>query len=118
MKATLLVTSAASSILALLALLATMPAPAQAEGEDAGAYVKSTLRWDGFEDNRCYRFADPRRRGQPYLQPHYRQAHPRPDSYETRYALERRPSVDAEEVRDQSWRERNWRDRDYDGDYG
>src|SRR5262245_8932185 len=112
MKATLLVTSAASSILALLALLATMPAPAQAEGEDAGAYVKSALRCDGFEDNRCFRFADPRRRGKPFLQPHYRQAHPRPNTYETRYVIERRPPVDVEEVRDN-----NWRDRDYDRDY-
>lgn len=117
MKAPLLVTSAASSILAVLALLATMPAPAQAEGEDTGAYVKGTLRCDGFEDNRCFRFADPRRRGKPYLQPHYRQAHPRPEPY----VVDRRAPVDVEEVRDQawreSWRERNWRDRDYDRDY-
>ena len=70
MKAPLLVASGTSSILAVLALLAMTPAPAQAEGEDTGAYVKRTLRCDGFEDNRCYRFADPRRRGKPYLQPH------------------------------------------------
>jgi hypothetical protein len=122
MKAPLLVTSGASSILAVLALLATLPAPAQAEGEDTGAYVTRTLRCDGFEDNRCYRFADPRRRGKPYLQPHhYRQLHQQPDTYETRYVIERRPLVPSytEEVRDHtrrdhSWRERLGRDRDRD----
>ena len=124
MKTPLLVTSGASSIFAVLVLLATMPAPAQAEGEDTGAYVKRTLRCDGFEDNRCFRFADPRRRGKPYLQPHlYRQRpqhqHHHLDTYETRYVVERH-----EHGRDHSWRDRDHRDRDYrdrdrdrDGDY-
>src|SRR5262245_6654311 len=117
MKAPLLVTSGASSILAVLALLATMPAPAQAEGEDTGAYVKKTLRCDGFEDNRCFRFADPRRRGKPYLQPQlYRQLqqlHQQREGYDTRHVRPVVPTY-AEDVRD---RER-WRDRDYrDGDY-
>jgi len=79
MKAPLLVASGTSSILAVLALLAMTPAPARAEGEDTGAYVKRTLRCDGFEDNRCFRFADPRRRGKPFLQPHlHRQPVPDP----------------------------------------
>jgi len=119
MKAPLLVTSGTSSILAVLALLAMTPAPAQAEGEDTGAYVKRALRCDGFEDNRCYRFADPRRRGKPYLQPHLHRQ-PVPDGYETRYVLERRPIVPSytRESRDHSWRERSWRDRDHrDRDY-
>jgi hypothetical protein len=113
MKAPLLVASGTASILAVLALLAMTPAPAQAEGEDTGAYVKRTLRCDGFEDNRCYRFADPRRRGKPYLQPHLHRQ-PVPDGHETRYVLERRPPVPSytQESRDHSWRERSWRDRD------
>src|SRR5262245_36490508 len=115
MKAPLLVTSGTSSILAVLALLAMTPAPAQAEGEDTGAYVKRTLRCDGFEDNRCFRFADPRRRGKPYLQPHLYQQRPQHqhqhhhlDTYETRYVVERH-----EHGRDHSWRDRDHRDRDY-----
>lgn len=114
MKAPLLVTSGTSSILAMLALLAMTPAPAQAEGEDTGAYVKRTLRCDGFENNRCYRFADPRRRGKPYLQPHLHRQ-PVPDGYDTRYVVERRPVAPSytQEWRDPSWRDRSWRDRDY-----
>ena len=123
MKAPLLVTSGASRILVVLALLAMMPASVRAEGEDTGAYVKRTLRCDGFEDNRCFRFADPRRRGKPYLQPHlYRQQPRAPDNYDTRYVNDRRPQGPdyvedgREHWRDHSWRDR--RDRDYrDGDY-
>jgi hypothetical protein len=100
-----------------------MPASVRAEGEDTGAYVKRTLRCDGFEDNRCFRFADPRRRGKPYLQPHlYRQQPRAPDNYDTRYVNDRRPQGPdyvedgREHWRDHSWRDR--RDRDYrDGDY-
>jgi hypothetical protein len=124
MKTPLLVTFGASSIFAVLVLLATMPAPAHAEGEDTGAYVKRTLRCDGFENNRCYRFADPRRRGKPYLQPHlykhrqhqqHQHHHHHADTYETRYVVEQRPHVhhDRHAARDHSWRERHWRDRDY-----
>jgi hypothetical protein len=104
----------------MLVLLATMPAPARAEGEDTGAYVKRTLRCDGFEDNRCYRFADPRRRGKPYLQPHlYHQRHQHQhqhhhlDTYETRHVVERPQEVREHAGRDHSWRERPWRDRDH-----
>jgi hypothetical protein len=120
MKAPLLVASGTSSILAVLALLAMTPAPAQAEGEDTGAYVKRTLRCDGFEDNRCFRFADPRRRGKPYLQPHLHRQ-PVPEGHDTRYLVERPlvPPRDWRERdpswRDPAWRER-WRDRDRDRD--
>jgi hypothetical protein len=117
MKAPLLVTAGASSVFAALVLVASMPAPAQAEGEDTGAYVKRTLRCDGFQNNRCYRFADPRRRGKPYLQPHFHKHHQHHhhhrDAYETRYVVER-PSLVAREVRDHSWRDRDYRDRDRD----
>jgi hypothetical protein len=116
MKAPLLVTSGTSSILAVLALLAMTPVPAHAEGEDTGAFVKRSLRCDGFENNRCYRFADPRRRGKPYLQPHLHRQ-PVRDGYETRYVVEKRPLVPtyAEDWRERDGRER-WRDRD-DRDY-
>jgi hypothetical protein len=126
MKAPLLVTSGTSSILAVLALLAMTPAPAHAEGEDTGAYVKRTLRCDGFENNRCYRFADPRRRGKPYLQPHLH-AQPVRDGYDARYVVEKRPigPTYTEDWRDRhhSWRDHQafrerWRDyRDRDRDY-
>jgi hypothetical protein len=117
MKAPLLVTSGTSSILAVLALLAMTPAPARAEGEDTGAYVKRTLRCDGFEDNRCFRFADPRRRGKPFLQPHLHRQ-PVPEGHDTRYLVERPlvPTYTRDwRERDPSWRER-WRDRDRDRD--
>ena len=109
-----------------------MPAPAQAEGQDTAAYVSRSLRCDGFDNNRCFRFADPRRRGKPYLQPrtHHHHHH---DAHDTRYVVERRslapPNVHEHAWRDRdhsgrehSWREggryrdrdRDYRDRDYD----
>ncbi len=45
-----------------------MPAPAQAQGEGPD-WVARTLKCDGFDNNRCYRYTDRRRRGKPYLQP-------------------------------------------------
>jgi hypothetical protein len=115
MKVPPLAKSGASSMIAIATLLLMMPAPAQAEGQDTAAYVGRSLRCDGFEDNRCYRFADPRRRGKPYLQPRTHHHH-HADSHETRYVVERRPLVHAHE---HSWRERSWRDRGHhrDRDY-
>ncbi|MFZ0848064.1 MAG: hypothetical protein WAO08_02520 [Hyphomicrobiaceae bacterium] len=132
MKAPPLATSGASSIIAIATLLLMMPAPAQAEGQDTAAYVSRSLRCDGFDNNRCFRFADPRRRGKPYLQPrtHHHHNH---DAHDTRYVVERRslapPNVHEHAWRDRdhsgrehSWREggryrdrdRDYRDRDYD----
>ena len=91
MKAPSLATTGASSIFAIATLLLMMPAPAQAEGQDTAAYVSRSLRCDGFDDNRCFRFADPRRRGKPYLQPrthHHHHNHVRP-----RDTLRRRAAV-------------------------
>jgi hypothetical protein len=114
MKVPPLATSGASSMIAIATLLVMPPAPAQAEGQDTAAYVGRSLRCDGFEDNRCYRFADPRRRGKPYLQP--RTHHHHHADHETRYVVERRPLVHAHE---HSWRERSWRERGHyrDRDY-
>jgi hypothetical protein len=120
MKVPALVTSGASSFVAIATLLLGMPAPAHAEGEDTGAYVTRTLRCDGFENNRCYRFADPRRRGKPYLQPRYPHQHHNPDNYDPRFVVERRPLLPpgAEEWRERNWREREaYHDRDRDRDY-
>jgi hypothetical protein len=128
MRVPALVTSGACSFVAVATLLLSMPAPAYAEGEDTGAYVSRALRCDGYENNRCYRFADPRRRGKPYLQPRYLHQPQRPENYDSRYVVERRPSGPsyAEEWRERNWRERenyhdrdrDWRDRDYrDRDY-
>src|SRR5262245_44511929 len=103
----------AASAAAVAAPLLLLPAPARAEGEDTATYVSKSLRCDGYENNHCYRFADPRRRGKPYLQPHYH--HHNPEGNDTRYALERRPSYAQEHSwRDRSWREReDYRDRDW-----
>ena len=126
MKAPPLATSGASSIIAIATLLLTMPAPAQAEGQDTAAYVSRSLRCDGYDNNRCFRFADPRRRGKPYLQPrtHHHHHH---DAHDTRYVVERRslapPHVHehAGRDRDHSGREHSWREggryRDRDRDY-
>lgn len=132
MKAPPLATSGASSIIAIATLMLMMPAPAQAEGQDTAAYVSRSLRCDGYDNNRCFRFADPRRRGKPYLQPRTHHHH-HPDAHDTRYVVERRslapPYVHEHAWRDRdhsgrehSWREggryrdrdRDYRDRDYD----
>ena len=108
MKAPPLATSGASSIIAIATLLLMMPAPAQAEGQDTAAYVSRSLRCDGFDNNRCFRFADPRRRGKPYLQPrtHHHHHH---DAHDTRYVVERRPLAPP------NVHEHAWRDRDHSG---
>jgi hypothetical protein len=119
MKVPPLLRSGAFSIAAVSTLL-LLPASAQAEGQDTSAYVSRALRCDGFDNNRCYRFADPRRRGKPYLQPrHHHHHHHHHDRYDTRYVVERRPTHGHEHWREHSWRERSWRDRDHarDRDY-
>ncbi len=110
MKAPELFSLGAASSAAIAALLMLLPAPTQAEGTDTATYVSRTLRCDGFEDNRCYRFADPRRRGKPYLQPHLHHNH-QLDGYDTRYVLERRPMVPSY-AQEPNWRERSWRERE------
>ena len=121
MKAPSLATTGASSIFAIATLLLMMPAPAQAEGQDTAAYVSRSLRCDGFDDNRCFRFADPRRRGKPYLQPRtHHHHHNHVNAHETRYVVERRPLVAPHaHEHDHSWRERSWRERGHhrDRDY-
>ena len=127
MKAPPLATSGASSIIAIATLLLMLPAPAQAEGQDTAAYVSRSLRCDGYDNNRCFRFADPRRRGKPYLQPRTHHHHHHHDAHDTRYVVERRPLAPpyahehAWRDRDHSWRERSWREggryRDRDRDY-
>ncbi|HJZ31583.1 MAG TPA: hypothetical protein VKF35_10780 [Hyphomicrobiaceae bacterium] len=104
------VTSGALSLFAgSMLLLLMQPVPGLAEGTDTANYVSKTLRCDGYDNNRCFRFADPRRRGKPYLQPRFH--HPPPEGVDTRYVVERRPVVPYGEER---WREREGRDRDYD----
>ena len=100
----------------MAALLIMQPAPTQAEGTDTATYVSKTLRCDGYENNRCYRFADPRRRGKPYLQPHYQ--HRQSEPSDSRFVVERRPVVPPY-AQEQTWRERErWRERDRDrGDW-
>src|SRR5262245_5322677 len=113
----------AASAAAVAAPLLLLPAAARAEGEDTATYVSKSLRCDGYENNRCYRFADPRRRGKPYLQPHYHRHNQ--EGHDTRYVLERRPNYaehtwrERDYDRDRDWRDRrDYRDRDYrDRDY-
>ncbi|KAB2919698.1 MAG: hypothetical protein F9K29_05150 [Hyphomicrobiaceae bacterium] len=56
------------SLTAVAAFAFLMPAPAHAQGESPD-WVARTLKCDGFDNNRCYRYVDRRRRGKPYLQP-------------------------------------------------
>jgi hypothetical protein len=69
--------SAGPIVAAVCALLALATAPAQAQGDaDSNSkWLGKTLKCDGFDDNRCYRYVDPRRRGKPYLKT------PRPPAY-------------------------------------
>jgi hypothetical protein len=101
----------AASAAAIAAPLLLLPAPTRAEGEDTASYVSKSLRCDGYENNRCYRFADPRRRGKPYLQPHY---HHHNQEGSDRYVTERRPLLP--NYTEHAWRERSWREREYDRD--
>ncbi len=56
---------------AFFALLATFAAPSALAGEfDTDKWTARVLKCDGFDDNRCYRYVDRRRRNKPYLQPH------------------------------------------------
>jgi hypothetical protein len=57
-------------LLAMCALALLGPRQVRAEGDaDAKVWVSRALKCDGFDDNRCYRFVDRRRRGKPYLEP-------------------------------------------------
>lgn len=54
-------------IAAVCALLLLATAPVEAQGDVDQRWINKTLKCDGFDDNRCYRYVDPRRRGKPYL---------------------------------------------------
>jgi hypothetical protein len=47
-------------------LLGSSPARAEFDNDK---WVAKQLKCDGFDDNRCYRYVDPRRRGKPFLKP-------------------------------------------------
>lgn len=55
--------------LAALFLALTMGMTAKAEF-DTDKWAARQLKCDGFDDNRCFRYVDRRRRGKPFLQPH------------------------------------------------
>lgn len=55
--------------LAALLMMLALGTPAQAEF-DSDKWAAKQLRCDGFDDNRCFRFVDPRRRNKPHLKPH------------------------------------------------
>jgi len=130
---------------ALVALLLalTMGTSAQAEF-DTDKWAARQLKCDGFDDNRCFRFTDRRRRGKPYLQQprkyveepdrfiiktHVRRYYHYPQHYR-RYAdlYYGRPRHHGHHHwsrgRDRDWgrdrdRDRDWgRDRDRDRDWG
>ena len=107
----------AATAAAITAPLLMLPAPTQAEGTDTATYVTKTLRCDGYENNHCYRFADPRRRGKPYLQPHYQHQHaeavrPVVPLYAREHAWRERSWREREDYREQEGRDRDWRDRE------
>jgi len=60
--------AALGALVALLTAL-TIGTPARAEF-DTDKWVARQLKCDGFDDNRCFRFVDPRRRNKPHLKPH------------------------------------------------
>jgi hypothetical protein len=56
-------------VIAALLMALAAGTPAQANDFDTDKWAARQLKCDGFEDNRCFRFVDRRRRNKPYLQP-------------------------------------------------
>lgn len=76
------IAAAASALVVAFAALLFAPAmgvPAQAGEFDTDKWAARTLKCDGFDDNRCFRYTDRRRRNKPYLQA--RKYVPEPDQY-------------------------------------